>query len=88
MDDVSSILKGTQKIIETEINFRKFFIKEENPHLQFIFMNCLSSAYFICFLQLGHIFIREFIYINLLIIFNNPCILNLYTKQFFNNYVI
>ena len=27
MDDVSSILKGTKKIIETEINFRKFFIK-------------------------------------------------------------
>ena len=27
MDDVSSILKGTKKIIETEINFRNFFIK-------------------------------------------------------------
>ena len=31
-------------------------------------MNCLSSEYFICFLQLGHIFIREFISIHLLII--------------------
>ena len=27
MDDVSSILKGTKTIIESEINFRKFFIK-------------------------------------------------------------
>ena len=26
MDDVSSILKGTKTIIESEINFRKFFI--------------------------------------------------------------
>ena len=34
MDDVSSILKGTKKIIEKEINFRKFFIKTAHEHTE------------------------------------------------------